>query len=79
MAFLVPSIQFFFGLPRALFCFGIHFNAILDNLPSANNTLLSIMQRVSTYVTSIIRHYLKYVQHIYLDKGRLTAVKIASV
>ena len=35
MAFLIPSIQFFFGLPRALFCFGINFNAILGNLPSA--------------------------------------------
>ena len=35
MAFLVLSIQFFFGLPRAVFCFGIHFNAILGNLPSA--------------------------------------------
>ena len=35
MAFLIPSIQFFFGLPRALFCFGIRFNAILGNLPSA--------------------------------------------
>jgi len=35
MAFLIPSIQFFFGLPHALFCFGIHFNAILGNLPSA--------------------------------------------
>ena len=35
MAFLTPSIQFFFGLPRALFCFGIHFNVILGNLPSA--------------------------------------------
>jgi hypothetical protein len=35
MAFLITSIQFFFGLPRALFCFGIHFNAILGNLPSA--------------------------------------------
>ena len=34
MAFLIPSIQFFFGLPRALFCFGIHSNAILGNLPS---------------------------------------------
>ena len=33
MAFLIPSIQLFFGLPRALFCFGIHFNAILGNLP----------------------------------------------
>ena len=33
MAFLIPSIQFFFGLPRALFCFGIHFNVILGNLP----------------------------------------------
>jgi len=32
MAFLVPSIQFFFGLPRALSCFGIHFNATLGNL-----------------------------------------------
>ena len=31
----IPSIQFFFGLPRALFCFGIHFSAVLDNLPSA--------------------------------------------
>jgi len=29
MAFFIPSIQFFFGLRRALFCFGIHFNAIL--------------------------------------------------
>jgi len=35
MAFFIPSIQFFFGLPRALFCFGIHFNAVLGNLPSA--------------------------------------------
>jgi len=35
MAFLIPSIQFLFGLPRALFCFGIHFNAILGSLPSA--------------------------------------------
>ena len=35
MAFLIPSIQFFFGLPHALFCFGIHFSAILGNLPSA--------------------------------------------
>jgi len=35
MAFLIPSIQFFFGLPRALFCIGIHFNAILGNPPSA--------------------------------------------
>ena len=34
MVFLIPSIQFFFGLPRALFCFGIHFNAILGTLPS---------------------------------------------
>ena len=34
MAFLIPSIQFFFGLPRALFCFGIHCNAILGNLSS---------------------------------------------
>ena len=34
MAFLIPSIQFFFSLPCALFCFGIHFNAILGNLPS---------------------------------------------
>jgi len=35
MAFFIPSIQFFFGLPRAVFCLGIHFNAILGNLPSA--------------------------------------------
>ena len=28
MAFFIPSIQFFFCLPRVLFCFGIHFNAI---------------------------------------------------
>ena len=31
MAFFIHSIQFFFGLSRALFCFGIHFNAILGN------------------------------------------------
>jgi hypothetical protein len=35
MAFFIPSIQFFLGLPRAVFCFGIYFNAILGNLPSA--------------------------------------------
>ena len=35
MAFPIPSIQFFFGLPRALFYFGIHLSAILGNLPSA--------------------------------------------
>ena len=35
MAFLILSIQVFFGLPRVLSCFGIHFNAILGNLPSA--------------------------------------------
>ena len=35
MAFLIPYIQFFFGLPRALFYFGIHFIAILGNLPFA--------------------------------------------
>jgi len=35
MAFLILSIQFFFCLSRALFCFGIHFNAILGNLYSA--------------------------------------------
>ena len=35
MAFFIPSIQFLFGLPRALFYFGIHFNAILGSLSSA--------------------------------------------
>jgi len=35
MAFFFPFIQFFFGLPRALFCFDIHFNAILGRLPSS--------------------------------------------
>ena len=35
LAFLIPLIQFSFGLHRAVFCFGIHFNAILGNLPSA--------------------------------------------
>ena len=35
MAFFIPSIQFFFGLPRAPFCFDIHFNAILGSLYSA--------------------------------------------
>jgi hypothetical protein len=34
MAFLMPSIQFFFGLSRTLFCFDIHFNATLGKLPS---------------------------------------------
>ena len=37
MTFLIPSIQFFFGLPRALFCFGIHFSAILGNLPDSRS------------------------------------------
>jgi hypothetical protein len=32
---LFPPSSFFFGLPRALLCFGIHFSAILGNLPSA--------------------------------------------
>ena len=35
MTFPVLSIQFFFCLARTLFCFGIHFNAIFGNLPSA--------------------------------------------
>jgi len=35
MVFFIPSIQFFFSLPRALFCFGIHFSAILGSLSSA--------------------------------------------
>ena len=35
MAFFIPSIPFFFGIPCALFYFGIHFNAILGSLPSA--------------------------------------------
>ena len=35
MAFFIHSNQFFFGLPRALFCFGIDVNPILGNLPSA--------------------------------------------
>jgi hypothetical protein len=35
MAFFISSNQFFFGLPRAHLCFGIHFNAMLGNLPSA--------------------------------------------
>ena len=33
MAFLIPSIQFFFSLPRAVFCFSIHFSAVFRNLP----------------------------------------------
>ena len=32
MAFFIPSIQFFFDLPRALVCFGVHFNDILGSL-----------------------------------------------
>ena len=35
MAFFILSIQFFFSLHRALFCFGIHFNAILGSFSSA--------------------------------------------
>jgi hypothetical protein len=35
MAFFIPAIQFFFGLPGALFCFGIYFNVRLGSLPSA--------------------------------------------
>ena len=42
MAFLIPSIQFFFGLPHALFCFGIHFNAILKEI----NILRKLLHQV---------------------------------
>ena len=35
MPFLIPSNQFFFGLSRALFCFGFHFNITVGNLHSA--------------------------------------------
>jgi hypothetical protein len=35
MAILVPSIQFFFRSSSCCLYFGIHFNAILCNLPSA--------------------------------------------
>ena len=35
MTFLIPSIQFFFSLPHALFRFSIHFSALLGNLPSS--------------------------------------------
>jgi len=34
MSFRILSIQFFFDLPCTLFCFGIHFNVILVNLPA---------------------------------------------
>jgi len=30
MAFFIPSIQFFFGLPRALFCFVLFFLLTID-------------------------------------------------
>jgi hypothetical protein len=32
MAFLIPSIQFFCVFSRAVFCFGIHYSAVLGNL-----------------------------------------------
>jgi len=48
MAFFIPSIQFFFGLPRALFCFGIHFNAILGSLSSAMSKLTNSKQTFLT-------------------------------
>jgi hypothetical protein len=34
MAFFIPSFQFFFGFPRAFFCFGINFSAVSGNLPA---------------------------------------------
>ena len=40
MAFLIPSIQFLFGLPCALFCFGIHFNAILGRNRILRNKII---------------------------------------
>ena len=48
MAFFIPSIQLFFGLPRALFCFGIHFNAILGSLSSAMSKLTNSKQTFLT-------------------------------
>jgi hypothetical protein len=43
MAFFIPSIQVFFGLPRAHFCFGVHFSAILGNLPILGNLSSAIV------------------------------------
>jgi len=47
MAFFIPSIQFFFGLPRAHFYFGIHFNAILGSLSC------SILYKIKYYIISV--------------------------
>jgi hypothetical protein len=43
MTFFIPSIQFFFGPPRALLCLGIHFNPIPEFFWSKKFTLIQLL------------------------------------
>ena len=51
MAFFIPSIQLFFGLPRALFCFSIHFSVILGSL------LLYFMKIIATFTAYFEKYF----------------------
>jgi hypothetical protein len=66
MAFFIPSIQFFFGLPRALFCFGIHFSAILGNLRASTDLRRLLYCAESTsrfaYYTYLAKFMLERIQ-----------------
>ena len=49
MVFLIPSIRFFFGLPRAFFCFGVHFNAILKSADVHSEYVILLFHDVNGY------------------------------
>ena len=50
MAFFIPSIQFFFGLPRALFCFGIH----IRELKQYDYTLITNLMHWLLFIHKIL-------------------------
>ena len=72
MTFFIPSIQFFFGLPRILLCFGIHFSAILGNLPSAIRWTWPYHVRWFCSISFIIVSSLRY---LHLDEGIFCRVR----
>ena len=60
MTFLIPSIQFFFGLPRAFFSFGIHFNAPGNGCLYFFVSLRRRMIDISAPVTRALRELLYF-------------------
>ena len=60
MAFLIPSIQFLFGLPRALIRFGVHFDALQKcNKPNKSHIVGQLLNSIIlklVYISNDIRH-----------------------